>query len=608
MAAIFGGLEEDNYDRQYTDNYLIHRLASYFARYKAQVVVVVIGFLAVAILSSLPTIFIAWGVDLLGENTDDSIYRLTLLIGALLIAAVIQFLFNWLRRRTLSIVIGSIVADLRKDAFAAAMERDLAFYDKHKSGKIVSRITSDTQDFGDVTMVASDVVAMLIQVAIVFVVLLNSSVSLTLLLLLTLPVIVVVATGLRRLARVVTRQGARAMAAVNDTIQESVSGIGVAKNFRRESMIYDEFVTVNLQSYRINLKRGFVLALIFPVMNAIAGFATAFILYMGALYVDRGAVGIGAWFLFMQAVDRFWFPFINLAAVWSQFQQALSAIERVFALIDTENTVTQHSSLPGDTVRGKIEIKNVLFEYEPGQPVLRDFSLTIDRGEDIAFVGHTGAGKSTIAKLITRFYEFQDGEVYIDGQDIRAFDLKSYRSRLGIVPQQPFLFSGTVRDNIRYGCQNATDDEIREVAYSVGNGEWLETLPDGLDTDVGERGARLSMGQRQLVALMRVLLAKPAIFILDEATASVDPFTEVQIQEALHIILARSTSILIAHRLSTVRNADRIIVLKDGHIIEQGDHDALMAQGGHYAELYNTYFRHQSLNYIENAREMFEAN
>ena len=218
-------------------------------------------------------------------------------------------------------------------------------------------------------------------------------------------------------------------------------------------------------------------------------------------------------------------------------------------------------------------------------------------------MGHTGAGKSTLAKLVTRFYEFQGGQILIDGRDIRSFDLTSYRRRLGIVPQQPFLFSGTILDNIRYARPEATDEEIQEIAQSIGNGEWLETLPGGLNSDVGERGARLSMGQRQLVSLMRVLVQKPAIFILDEATASIDPFTEMQIQEAIAKILEKSTSILIAHRLSTIRNADRIIVINHGEILEEGSHESLMAQGGHYAELYNTYFRHQSLEYIEQAKE-----
>jgi ATP-binding cassette subfamily B protein len=357
-------------------------------------------------------------------------------------------------------------------------------------------------------------------------------------------------------------------------------------------------------SYKINLKRGFVLALVFPVLNAVAGFMIGSILYTGALAVIGGAIQVGSWFLFIQGIDKFLFPFINLAGYWSQLQQGLSAAERIFALIDAENTVVQKDNQPAGRLTGRAEFRDVLFRYNTGDPILKDFNLTIQPGESVAFVGHTGAGKSTIARLIARFYEFQGGELLIDGRDIRSFDLTSYRSQLGIVPQQPFLFSGTIMDNARYGRPDATDAEIEALANSIGGGEWLETVPNGLMSDVGERGAHLSMGQRQLVSLLRVLVQKPAIFILDEATASIDPFTETQIQEALDMILARSTSILIAHRLSTVRSADRIIVLKNGGIIEQGNHAALLAQGGHYAELYNTYFRHQSLSYIENAREL----
>ncbi len=209
-------------------------------------------------------------------------------------------------------------------------------------------------------------------------------------------------------------------------------------------------------------------------------------------------------------------------------------------------------------------------------------------------MGHTGAGKSSIIKLIARFYEFQEGQITVDGGDIRTFDLRSYRSQIGIVSQVPFLFAGTVADNIRYAVPEASDEQIKAMARRIGNGEWLETLPDGIYSDVGERGSRLSMGQRQLVALTRVLLQAPSIFVLDEATASVDPFTESQIQQALDLIIANSTAIIIAHRLSTVRSADRIIVLQKGRIIEEGSHQSLMAAGGHYAELYDTYFRHQS--------------
>jgi ATP-binding cassette subfamily B protein len=329
--------------------------------------------------------------------------------------------------------------------------------------------------------------------------------------------------------------------------------------------------------------------------------------YVGGIIVLQGAINAASWYLFIQSVDRFWTPFINLAAFWGQLQQGLSSAERIFALIDAENLIQQKGDVSPGKLKGHIEFNHVTFEYRPGQPVLKDFDLSIEPGHSIAFVGHTGAGKSTIAKLIARFYEFQEGEIRIDGQDIRSFNLPSYRRCLGIVSQQPFLFSGTIADNIRYSRPDATDAQIEEIAYSIGKGEWLETLPDGLQSDVGERGAHLSMGQRQLVSLLRVLLQKPAIFVLDEATASIDPFTETQIQEAIGMILAQSTSILIAHRLSTVRSADRIIVLREGQIIEAGNHESLLQQGGHYAELYNTYFRHQSLSYVENAKKFFDT-
>jgi ABC-type multidrug transport system fused ATPase/permease subunit len=228
---------------------------------------------------------------------------------------------------------------------------------------------------------------------------------------------------------------------------------------------------------------------------------------------------------------------------------------------------------------------------------LDDFSLHIRAGERLAIVGHTGAGKSSLVKLIMRFYEFQGGRLLVDGRDIRRLDLAEYRRQIGLVPQAPFLFSGTVADNIRYGRQGATDDEVLAAARRIGGGGWVEDLPEGLRTDVGERGARISLGQRQLVALARVLLQDPAILLLDEATASIDPFTETQVQAGLEVALRGRTSVVIAHRLSTVRAADRIIVMRQGRVIEQGDHAALLAGGGHYAELYSAYFRHQDAGY-----------
>ena len=603
MGRMFGALGADKYDRQYGDTYLIKRVLTYFRPQRKRVAAIVALLIGFAITGSLFPIIIATGVDSLERQA--SYETMVLILGGLLITAVFDFVFFMVRRRLTGRVVADIISQLRKDAFEAAVDRDLAFYDENKSGKIVSRITSDTQELHTIIVISLDIISQVIEFVILLGVLINREWRLTLILLALMPLVFLVTAVFRNFARIATRQGSRAMAAVNDNIQESVAGISVAKNFRQEAMIYDEFSEVNRTSYRINLRRGFVLALIFPALNAIEGFAIALLVYAGAQYVLAGTIAASAWYLFVQSIDRFWFPFINLSSFWSQLQQGFSAVERIFALVDAENTVNQTDNRPVPKLKGKIEFKDVVFEYKTGERVLDKFNLTIQPGESLAFVGHTGAGKSTIAKLIERFYEFQGGELLIDGQDIRSFDIEAYRSQLGVVPQQPFLFSGTVMENIRYARPEATDDEIAAIAQTVGDGEWLETMPDGLNTEVGERGARLSMGQRQLVSLLRVLVQHPAIFVLDEATASVDPFTEMQIQQALDMILSQSTSILIAHRLSTVRSADRIVVLRKGKIIEQGNHEQLVEQGGHYAELYNTYFRHQSLSYVENAREMF---
>jgi ATP-binding cassette subfamily B protein len=595
MSAFFG-LDTEAYDRHYGDRDLLRRIARYFTPHRRRVLAIALLITAVAVAGAAQPLVVSRGLDLL--VADPTLTVVWVLVAAVLLIGIFNWGGNWVRRRLTARAIGDVVLALRADAFEASVRHDMSFFDEFQSGRIISRVTSDTEEFSQVVQLVTDLISQVLLVLLLLVALFLVSWQLTLTLLALTPFVLLLALGFRRIARYVTQRGFRALAEVNAAIQEAVTGISVAKNFRQEAAIYDAFGKVNRQSYDVNLRRGFVLSNLFPTLNGLAGLGTAALVYWGGLSVASAAISIGSWYLFIVSVDRFWFPMINVSAFWSQFQAGLAAAERIFALIDAEPTVHQSDDRAVVELRGEIAFDEVTFRYTDQEQVLDGFSLRIEPGESVALVGHTGAGKSSIVKLIARFYEFQGGEIAVDGQDIRSFDLSSYRRQLGFVSQMPFLFAGTVADNIRYARPGLSDGEIQAVARRIGHGEWLEALPEGLQTNVGERGSRLSMGQRQLVALTRVLVQEPGIFVLDEATASVDPFTEAQIQEAMELILECSSSILIAHRLSTVRKVDRIIVLENGHVIEEGDHGALMARGGHYADLYDTYFRHQSPDYV----------
>lgn len=600
MGFVLDGLETEDYDRTYRDVDLVRRIMRYFKPYTGKMALVVGAVSLNALAGMGGPILISKALDLLTKNPATSV--IFLMSGGVLLLGAAGWVFNFIHRWFLAHVVGNVVLKLREDVFNATISHDLSFFDEQSSGKIVSRITSDTQDFADVAALVIDLFSQILLVIFLAIWLFSINIPLTLLLLAFTPLAVTIALSFRRIARRVTLDARKVTATINSQIQESISGIMVAKNFRQENAIYRTFNNNNRQGYKVGLRRGLTLNTIFPVLGASSGLGVAALIYAGGLAGRNGLLTPGEWYLFMQSVGFFWFPLISIASFWSQFQDALSASERVFALVDTEPKVIQTDQRPvkAGQLRGEIEFKRVLFSYNDAETVLPDFSLTIAPKESIALVGHTGAGKSSIIKLLTRFYEFQGGQLLIDGQDIRSFDLADYRRHIGLVTQTPFLFSDTVKANIRYGRPEATDEEVLRTAMQISEGSWLADLPQGLDTYVGERGANLSLGQRQLVALARVLLKDPAIFILDEATASVDPFTEAQIQEGLDRVMRDRTTIVIAHRLSTVRHADRTLVMDHGQIVEEGSHQTLMAQGGRYAELYNTYFRHQSLAYIEN--------
>ena len=595
MGFFFSNLNAEKYDRQYSDGQLVARIAAYFKPQIKRLAAILGLVLVLALIGAAQPVIVSKGVDAL--KSLPMLNTIFLISGAIFLIGVTNWLLNWARRSLLARTVGDVILTVRTRAFRAATAHDLSFYDKYASGRIVSRITSDTNEFGQLVSIVTDVGAQMIRAVLLGVVLVRTEGRLALILFSFLPFLFLLALGYRRIARDVTRRGMQAMADVNSAIKETVSGISIAKNFRQENSVFVTFDTANQASYRVNVRRGFVLSLVFPTLNALGGIFTAILVYTGGLSVAAGVVSAGAWYLFILSLESFMFPVMSLSAFWAQIQSGLSSAERVFALIDADPNVIQTANLDVPRLKGEIHFKKLGFRYAENEAILCDFDLHVQPGENLAIVGHTGAGKSSLARLIARFYEFQSGELLLDGMDIRSFDLGAYRRQLGIVSQAPFLFSGTVAENIRYAVPGATDQEMLTLARRIGDGEWLETLPDGLESQVGERGGQLSMGQRQLVALMRVLVQKPGIFILDEATASIDPFTEWQIQQALNLILQDTTSLLIAHRLSTVKAADRIVVMQDGTIIEEGSHDGLLAQGGHYSMLYNTYFRHQSLDY-----------
>ncbi len=595
MGFVMEGLDAEDYDRTYSDRALVGRILAYFRPHARTMVLVSTMLFLNAVMDTALPLLTARGVDALQE--DFELVSTLPLVGAILLAGILAWIFNYFRQQLTAAVVAKVVYQLRQDAFTAVMARDMSFYDEFPSGSIVSRVTSDTQEFSNTVTLTLNLLSQLLLVLLLFGILFYIDTQLAWITVAVCPLVITAALAFRHIARNVSTQVRRVLGKLNATIQETVAGISVAKNFHQEMAIYQTFRKVNRSSYFLGLKQGIVFAGIFPVLFTLAGLATAVVLYFGGASAFGGRITVGEWYLFILSIEIFWFPLTSIASFWSQLQLGMAAAERVFALVDAEPRVVQHNHIPVTRLEGHIRFAEVSFRYSDKEQVLHRFSLDIKPGETVALVGHTGAGKSSVTKLVARFYEFQEGRIEVDGVDIRDYDLVSYHRQLGMVSQIPFLFSGTVRDNIRYGAPDTPDEELEEVAAIIGQGLWLEALPQGLDTNVGEAGRSLSLGQRQLVALTRLLLQDPSVVILDEATASVDPLTETQIQEGLEQVLAHRSAIIIAHRLSTIQAADRIIVMREGQLLEEGTHDSLMAAGGHYAELYATYFRHHSLDY-----------
>lgn len=489
----------------------------------------------------------------------------------------------------------TIVYDMRDRMFRHLQTLNFRFFDSMATGRIMSRLTSDVDAInqvvssGLVTIFADSMVLVTIMVT-----MLKMNWRLALVSFLTIPVLVLVMRWFTNRMRRAFMQQRRKAADLNATLAESIDGVRVTQSFTREEKNQGQFNEINEQNRQANMEAVSVWAMFFPSIEVVSSMGVTLVLWYSGVLIRGGApdVTVGQVTAFILYLNRFFMPIRDLSQVYNVFQAAIVSAERVFEVLDNVPEVQNApDAYEMPRAAGAVTFEHVTFGYNPEKKVLKGINLTAKPGETIALVGPTGAGKSSVINLLARFYDPQEGRVLVDGHDIRKVTQQSWRSQLGVVLQDTFLFSGTVRDNIRYGRPTATDAEVEAAAKAVGADEFIARMPQGYDTPVNERGSKLSVGQRQLIAFARALCADPALLILDEATSNIDTYTEALIQNALKTLLKDRTSFVIAHRLSTIRSADRIFFIDDGQVVEEGTHADLLAQGGRYADLYLGQFR-----------------
>lgn len=485
-----------------------------------------------------------------------------------------------------------VLADMRLQIFEKVENFSLQYIENKEAGDLMSRLVNDidaisnflsqglTQSIGSLFAIIGVVFAMFA---------LNWQLALAAFA--VIPIMYITTTFFSNRARRAYRKTRETIGDVSADLQEELSGVKVSQAFNRGNMNIRKFMERNAANRDANVSANAVTSAFAPAMDLLSTIDTAIVAGFGGYLAIQGTITVGVVVAFLQYVQNFFRPIATIAQVWTIAQSAFAAAERVFELLDTEpdiQNVSNATQLP--TIEGHVVFENVTFGYDPSNPVLNNVNLVTEPGQTVAIVGPTGAGKSTLVNLIPRFYEVTEGRVILDGLDVREVTQHSIRSQMGMVLQEPFLFSGTVMDNIRYGRLEAGDDEVISAAKAANAHDFIERLPDKYDTQVGERGSLLSQGQRQLLSIARAILADPQILILDEATASVDTRTEVLIQKALNRLLEGRTSFVIAHRLSTVRTADVILALEDGEIVERGSHNQLIENDGLYADLYRRQF------------------
>jgi len=519
---------------------------------------------------------------------------LTFISIVLLVVNAVMWQAQYWQVWTMSWAGQQVLYQLSSDMFSHLQRLSLSFYDRTQIGRVMSRLQSDITVLEQ--MLSSGLLSMvgsLVALVGIIGIMLVENAPLALLTFTVLPFMVLLAAFWQRHAQRSFRRTRAAISVVNATLQENISGMRVIQSLAREDRNSSEFDGMNRYNLDTNLEASRVAAIILPLVEVVAAVALALVVVFGGLMLMHHQLQVGVLVAFTLYINRFFDPIRDLSMQYTQLQRSGVAAERIFQILSVPVTVADRSdagTLP--QIRGAVEFRHVTFGYDPEHPVLRGLDLRIEPGQTVAIVGPTGAGKSTIASLLSRFYDVLDGAVLIDGHDVRAVTQQSLRSQVGVVLQEPFLFTGTVRDNIRYGRLDATDAQVEAAARAVGAHDVIARLPQGYDTPIRERGNNLSVGQRQLISFARAALADPRILVLDEATANIDTFTEVLVQEGLRKLLRGRTALVIAHRLSTIKDADRIVVLQAGRIVEQGSHAELLARGGAYASLYAMGFRH----------------